>query len=146
MIYFQYCQSLLIMSLILILFMILFPFPLEHKDVFLSGNDSCTGIVGIEHGSKTYWLSGSPNTWNNEAANAVCQQMNCGRAMNFSSFPVDSTKKDVYKLSYNCFNITPLFKCENTTLPSNFTVATVTCSGKLTQHLEPRKINLSWMF
>lgn len=136
MIYFQYCQSLLTRSLILILFIILFPFPLEHKDVFLSGNDSCTGIVGIEHGSKTYWLSGSRNTWNEKAANAVCQQMNCGKAINFSSFPVDSRTNDVYKLSYNCFNITPLFKCENTTLASNpgRTVATVTCSGKLTQH------------
>lgn len=129
------------MSLILILFIMLFPFPLEHKDVFLSGNDSCTGIVGIEHGTKTYWLSGSRNTWNNETANAVCQQMNCGRAINFSSFSIDSMKNDVYNVSYNCFNITSLL---NTTLPTNHrTVATVTCSGK---HLEPRQINLSRMF
>lgn len=133
------------MSLILILFIILFPFPLEHKDVFLSGNDSCTGIVGIEHGTKTNWLSGSPNTWNKEAANAVCQQTNCGRAINFSSISIDSLENDVYNVLYSCFNITSLFKCENTTLPSNHerTVATVTCSGKLTQLLE---INLSWMF
>lgn len=136
------------MSLILILFLILFPFLLEHKDVFLSGNDSCTGIVGIEHGTKTYWLSGSRDTWNKEAANAVCQQMNCGRAINFSSFPIDSMKNDVYTVSYNCFNMTSLLKCENTTLPSNQrrTVATVTCSGKLRQHLEPQKIILSRKF
>lgn len=141
-IYFQYYQSFLIMSLIIILFIILFPFPLEHKDVFLSGNDSCNGIVGIEHGTKTYWLSGSHNTWNKEAANAVCQQMNCGRAINFSSFPTDSMKNYVINVSYNCFNITSLFKCENITMPSNHisTVATVTCSGKLMQHLELRLI------
>lgn len=132
------------MSLIIILFIILFPFPLDHKDFFLSGNDSCNGIVGIEHGTKTHWLSGSRNMWNEEAANAVCQQMNCGKAINFSSFPTDSMKNDVYNVSYYCFNITSLFKCENTTLPSNHrrTVATVTCSGKLMQHLELRQIHL----
>lgn len=102
----------------------------------------------IDHGTKIHRLSGSRNTWNEEAANDVCQQVNCGRAINFSSSPIDSVNNDVSIVSYNCLNSTSLLKCKNTTLPSNDTrtAATLTCSGKLTQHLEPRQINLSRMF
>lgn len=127
------------MSLILMLFVFLFLFLLEHKDVFLNGPDSCTGIVGIEHGIKTYWLSGSHKTWNKESANTVCQQINCGTVKNFSAIPSDNMKKDICNVSYSCSNnSSSLFKCENTILPSDHrnTVATVTCSGNVTQYLD----------
>ncbi|XP_056897293.1 scavenger receptor cysteine-rich type 1 protein M160 [Takifugu flavidus] len=109
----------------------------DHYDVFLSGNDSCTGTVMINHGTKIHRLSGSRNTWNKEAANDVCQRVNCGRAINFSSSPIDSVNNDVSIVSYNCLNSTSLLKCKNTTLPSNDTrtVATVTCSERITANL-----------
>ncbi|TNM86312.1 hypothetical protein fugu_006542 [Takifugu bimaculatus] len=109
----------------------------DHYDVFLSGNDSCTGTVMIDHGTKIHRLSGSRNTWNEEAANDVCQRMNCGRAINFSSSPIDSVNNDVSIVSYNCLNSRSLLKCKNTTLPSNDTrtVATVTCSERITANL-----------
>lgn len=112
---------------------------LEHRDVFLHGNRFCSGMVGIAHGTQTHWLSGWAQTWTPESANAVCQQMNCGPARNFSSIPGEGMKKDIWNVAYSCSkNITSLFNCENTSVPSEHrnTVATVTCSGNVTTSLQ----------
>lgn len=126
------------MSSILTLLIHLLLFPLEHKDIFLNGNYSCSGMVGIVRGAKKYWLSGSTETWNRESANAVCQQMNCGTARNVSAIPSEQIKKDIGNVTCCCSNnTTSLFDCEKTSEPSeptnsNVTVAMVTCSGKVT--------------
>ncbi|XP_070694977.1 scavenger receptor cysteine-rich type 1 protein M130 [Pempheris klunzingeri] len=112
----------------------------EHKVVFLE--NACSGKVGIEQGDKTYWLSGSIETWNQKSADAVCQQMECGKADSFdtvSNSSIDTTTA-VWDESYNCFsNAKSLFDCTKTTKPSdhNRTIATVTCSGN------PRQLNLT---
>ncbi|XP_035863944.1 scavenger receptor cysteine-rich type 1 protein M160-like [Sander lucioperca] len=106
----------------------------EHKVVFLKGDNSCSGLVGIEHGPKTYWLSGSNETWDQNSANTVCRQMHCGNASNHISISRPDLMKDVWNVSYSCLsNSTSLLDCENTTPPSNHgdTIATVTCSGKI---------------
>lgn len=107
----------------------------EHKVVFLEGGNSpCSGKVGIEHGSKTYWLSGSNKTWNHETANTVCRQTLCGEPSDFTSIPSSGMMKDVWNESYTCSPKTKsLFKCEKATLPSDYnaTIATVKCSGNM---------------
>ncbi|XP_047187233.1 scavenger receptor cysteine-rich type 1 protein M160 isoform X3 [Scophthalmus maximus] len=111
----------------------------EHKVVFLKGDDSCSGTVGIEHGDHTYWLSGSNGTWDQDTANAVCQQKHCGKASAFSASVLDNdTKIDVWDKSYNCSSDTKsLFECDTQTQSSdhNDTIATVNCSGKVTIEL-----------
>ncbi|XP_035513024.1 scavenger receptor cysteine-rich type 1 protein M130 [Morone saxatilis] len=109
-----------------------------HKVVFL--NDTCSGMVGIQHGNKTYWLSGSKNTWNQESANTVCEQMQCGKASKYENFPSADMKKDVWHESFNCSsNTKSLFDCKKTKkkLPSdhNDTIAYVKCSGAITVNL-----------
>lgn len=109
----------------------------EHKVVFLNG--SCSGMVGIERGRKTYWVSGSKNTWNQESANTVCRQMHCGEASAFNATPSGDMMKDVSKHAYSCSsNTTSLFKCGKTTPPSDHkdTIATVTCSGNVKECVE----------
>ncbi|XP_038586007.1 scavenger receptor cysteine-rich type 1 protein M160-like [Micropterus salmoides] len=111
----------------------------DHKVVFLKGKKACSGTVGIEHGTKTHWLSGSNETWNQYSANAVCQQMHCGKATQYNFIDSKMFKEGVWKESYSCLpNTKSLFECENRTLPSNHsdTIASVTCSGKI-------KINLT---
>ncbi|XP_045911254.1 scavenger receptor cysteine-rich type 1 protein M130 isoform X2 [Micropterus dolomieu] len=106
----------------------------DHKVVFLSGEKACSGIVGIEHGTKTHWLSGSNETWNQYSANAVCQQMHCGKATQYNFIDSKMFNEGVWKESYSCLpNTKSLFECENRTLPSNHsdTIASVTCSGKI---------------
>ncbi|XP_078110438.1 scavenger receptor cysteine-rich type 1 protein M160 isoform X2 [Sander vitreus] len=110
----------------------------EHKVVFLKGNSSCSGMVGIEHGPKTYWLSGSNETWDQNSADTVCRQMHCGNASNHISISRPDLMKDVWSESYSCSsNSTSLLDCENTTLSSNHsdTIATVICSGKIEVNL-----------
>lgn len=109
-------------------------FLLEHKDVFLNGNRSCSGMVGVAQGTHTSWLSGSARTWNPEAADAVCQQLNCGTATSFGSILNQRMKKEIWNVAYDCSkNKTSLFACDNTSMPSDHrkTVAMVTCSGML---------------
>ncbi|TMS16568.1 Scavenger receptor cysteine-rich type 1 protein M160, partial [Larimichthys crocea] len=109
----------------------------EHKVVFLKEN-ACSGTVGIEHAGKTYWLSGSTDTWNQESANTVCQQMHCGKADNYSFIPSADMMKDVWRKSYNCSSDSKsLFECKNTQLPSDYneTVASVKCSGEISVKL-----------
>ncbi|TNN33031.1 Antigen WC1.1 [Liparis tanakae] len=107
----------------------------EHTVVFLKGNRSCSGLVGIEQGSKTYWLSGSNGTWNQESADAVCRQMHCGKAQQRSFIPRRNTPKPLWNESYRCSpNSESLFHCERSKAPpSNHTqtIATVTCSGNV---------------
>ncbi|KAL6120115.1 uncharacterized protein ACO6RY_04539 [Pungitius sinensis] len=116
----------------------------EHKVVFLKGNESCSGLVGIEQGPKTYWLSGSNETWNMVSANIVCQQMHCGKVSNHTSTNISdvAVRKSIWKESYNCsVNNTSLFDCQkNLTLSSDHedTIATVTCMGKVTVNLTQR--------
>uniref|UniRef100_A0A3Q1HC17 SRCR domain-containing protein n=1 Tax=Anabas testudineus TaxID=64144 RepID=A0A3Q1HC17_ANATE len=110
----------------------------EHMLVFLEGTTSCSGMVGIEHGNKTYWLSGSNETWNNETANLVCQQKHCG---NVVSFNVTRAKESQDVTSLNCSSTSKsLFDCERDTVPSGYnnTIATVTCSGNITIKLSNR--------
>lgn len=107
-------------------------FLLEHKDVFLSGSRSCSGMVGVAQGTHTSLLSGSAQTWNPEAADVVCQQLNCGTATNFSSVLYRQMKMEIWNVAYSCSkNKTSLFACDKTSVPSdhNETVAMVTCSG-----------------
>ncbi|XP_041802231.1 antigen WC1.1 [Chelmon rostratus] len=114
----------------------------EHKVVFLEGGNSpCSGKVGIEHGSKTYWLSGSNKTWNHETANTVCRQTLCGEPSDFTSIPSSGMMKDVWNESYTCSPKTKsLFKCEKATLPSDYNakIATVKCSGNIQVGLTDR--------
>ncbi|XP_029291818.1 scavenger receptor cysteine-rich type 1 protein M160 [Cottoperca gobio] len=107
----------------------------DHKVVFLKG--SCSGEVAIEHRNKTFWLSGSKETWNQKTANIVCRQMRCGKASHFTTSNT-SMMEDVWNESYRCSpNTTSLFDCETTTRPSdhNASVAIVECSGKIKVNL-----------
>ncbi|XP_032375668.1 scavenger receptor cysteine-rich type 1 protein M160 [Etheostoma spectabile] len=109
----------------------------EHKVVFLTGKSSCSGMVGIEHRNKTYWLSGSKETWDQNSANTVCLQMHCGEASLPTSTP-NADAMEVWSESYTCSsNDTSLLDCKNTTLPSNYsdTIATVTCTEKIEVNL-----------
>ncbi|XP_026189180.1 scavenger receptor cysteine-rich type 1 protein M130 [Mastacembelus armatus] len=109
-----------------------------HKVVFLTGNDSCSGMVGIEHGTQSYWLSGSNETWNKESANVVCQQLHCGKLVSFTFESADKGQNAVWDQSYNCSsNDKSLFDCETTTASSyhNSSIATVKCSGKIQVNL-----------
>lgn len=126
------CQSITILTLSLFPLLSL----LDHKVVFLKGKKACSGTVGIEHGTKTHWLSGSNETWNQYSANAVCQQMHCGKATQYNFIDSKMFKEGVWKESYSCLpNTKSLFECENRTLPSNHsdTIASVTCSGNVRQ-------------
>nr|XP_040050187.1 scavenger receptor cysteine-rich type 1 protein M130 isoform X2 [Gasterosteus aculeatus aculeatus] len=111
----------------------------EHKVVFLKGNKPCSGMVGIEQDTKTYWLSGSNWTWNVESANTVCQQMHCGNASNHMHINNTNEGKSIWKDSYSCSsNTKSLFDCQKTqNLSSDHedTIAYVTCSGKITANL-----------
>ncbi|XP_041860276.1 scavenger receptor cysteine-rich type 1 protein M130 isoform X2 [Melanotaenia boesemani] len=111
----------------------------EHELVFLKGNKSCSGTVMIEQGDRNYWLSGSNETWNQESANTVCQQMHCGNATNYTSEHSNDKNKDVWHKSYNCSSTkNSLFECDNyTSLPSdhNQTIAYVDCSGEIYMYL-----------
>lgn len=96
--------------------------------VFLHGNDSCSGMVGIEQGTETYWLSGSNDTWNRDTANEVCQHMNCGTVSNFTFNR--NTGMNVWDKSFHCLSKS---ECKQKT-PSpgyNNTIATVKCSGNV---------------
>lgn len=111
--------------------------------VFLHGRDSCSGMVGIEQGSKTYWLSGSNETWNQDTANIVCQQKHCGEVSNFTFIPNVDKNKDVWDKSLKCSSLSKsLLECERKT-PSpgyNDTIASVTCSGNV-RHAATWKLN-----
>ncbi|XP_068193104.1 scavenger receptor cysteine-rich type 1 protein M160 [Antennarius striatus] len=106
----------------------------EHQVVFLKGNHSCSGTVGIERGGTPYWLSGSKETWNQASANAVCQQMHCGKALNFNSVHRTQAATDIWDASYMCSsNNTSVFECKNRTLPPDHydSVAALECSGTI---------------
>lgn len=107
--------------------------PSGHKVVFLSG--TCSGHVGIEHGREIYWLSGSKETWNQESADTVCQQMHCGNAANFSFNSRADMINKVWKNSFSCSSRKKsLFECNQTTpLPPDHhnSTAYVKCSGNV---------------
>uniref|UniRef100_UPI003AAB80D5 scavenger receptor cysteine-rich type 1 protein M130 n=1 Tax=Centroberyx gerrardi TaxID=166262 RepID=UPI003AAB80D5 len=111
----------------------------EHKVVFLKGDGSCSGKVGIEYAEKNYWLSGSKETWNTEAAKVVCRQMHCGIVTNYTFIsPSAGMKNDVWHESYNCLSedksLTDCQKYNGTA--SNDSIAVVTCSGNITVNLK----------
>lgn len=100
--------------------------------MFLKGETSCSGKVGIEQGDVTFWLSGNETTWNQEAANTVCRQMHCGNASDFGSSP--SVDDNIWPESYVCWsNSTSLLDCRTGPQPLgyNHSVASVTCSGNV---------------
>ncbi|KAL7399027.1 hypothetical protein ABVT39_018790 [Epinephelus coioides] len=108
----------------------------EHKVVILEGDAACSGKVKIVQDEETYWLSGSDETWNNESANTVCQQMHCGTARNFKSIKSTGVDNTTSKLkSYSCSSPkASLFDCEEKVpLPSNHndSIAFVDCSEKI---------------
>ncbi|CAI5646638.1 unnamed protein product [Oreochromis niloticus] len=113
-----------------------------HKVVFLSG--TCSGHVGIEHGREIYWLSGSKETWNQESADTVCQQMHCGNAASFSFHSRADMINKVWKDSFSCSSRKKsLSECSQTTLlpPDHQTsTALVKCSG----NIEMRLTNSCW--
>ncbi|XP_054465198.1 scavenger receptor cysteine-rich type 1 protein M130 isoform X1 [Anoplopoma fimbria] len=106
-----------------------------HKVVFLKANKSCSGMVGLQYGIQIYWLSGSNRTWNQESANTVCQQNNCGNASSYNSIRNTNMNYSIWPESYNCLSSPKsLFDCENTPTPTsdhNDTIATVNCSGNI---------------
>ncbi|XP_060912936.1 scavenger receptor cysteine-rich type 1 protein M160 [Labrus mixtus] len=110
----------------------------KHSVVFLDGKNSCSGMVGIEQGTKTFWLSGSNETWTPEVADTVCRQMHCGEALNFNSTSNADEKKEFWNETYSCSsNSTSLFECQKTAPPLTHTdIATVTCKGN-------KKVNLT---
>ncbi|KAM4610649.1 scavenger receptor cysteine-rich type 1 protein M160 [Polymixia lowei] len=116
----------------------------KHKVVFLKGEKSCSGYVGIEKEGKDYWLTGSEESWNQYAANAVCRQMHCGDASNFTSalrsvVKEDGMDMDVWEESYSCSSTeASLFKCPKTrrTPPKNDSIAFVSCSVETTVRLK----------
>ncbi|XP_059188425.1 scavenger receptor cysteine-rich type 1 protein M160-like [Centropristis striata] len=103
----------------------------KHKMLFLQGEGACSGMVGIEQGAKTSWLSGS-TAWTQDTANAVCRQKHCGEADTFTSIPNNLTG-DVWTESYSCpSTATSLFDCKQGTKPDqNDTIATVECKGTI---------------
>ncbi|KAM9751940.1 scavenger receptor cysteine-rich type 1 protein M160 [Menidia menidia] len=100
----------------------------EHKVLFLNG--SCSGAVGVEQGSATYWLSGSNRTWNRDSAEAVCRWARCGGANGFSSEP-NADGKQIWETRQNCSS--PLECGGRMEPPANGSqsVAHVTCSGEI---------------
>lgn len=76
----------------------------------------------------------------------MCQQMNCGRARNFSSVPAEQMRKDVWNETYSCAaSATSLFSCKSSPVPleQRDTVATVTCSGNVVTCLQsPRQTSV----
>lgn len=109
----------------------------ENKVLFLEGNKSCSGLVGIEHGEKSYWLSGSEEMWNKTLADKVCEQMHCGEALNISRSP--SEGKPIWNWTLSCSpDQKSIFDCNKTEIhPShhNQTIAYVKCKGSITVSL-----------
>lgn len=106
----------------------------DHMVVFLNGSTSCSGLVGIEQGSKTYWLSGSKETWTNDTASLVCRQKQCGALKDFGFVSNADMKKDVWEKSLKCSTEhKSLFECEENKTASDHkaTIARVTCSGNV---------------
>uniref|UniRef100_A0A3P9LN34 SRCR domain-containing protein n=1 Tax=Oryzias latipes TaxID=8090 RepID=A0A3P9LN34_ORYLA len=105
----------------------------NHEVVFLKGSESCSGAVGIWQNNNTFWLSGSNETWNSEAAETLCQQMHCGRLTKFSSRPSAGDISDMTFRAYRCSgNQSSLFDCDKVELPDhNENIAQVECSGKI---------------
>lgn len=106
----------------------------ERLVLSLRGESPCSGLVGVEHGDNTYWLSGSKTTWNRELADLMCRETNCGRAVRFQVTPIAGVTGSVAKTSYICTpDATSLSDCVEVTPPSdhNDTIATVTCSGNV---------------
>ncbi|XP_041712992.1 antigen WC1.1 isoform X1 [Coregonus clupeaformis] len=113
----------------------------ERWVVFLMGDSACSGKVGIERAGKSYWLSGSNDTWDRQTATVVCQQMDCGNAtsINFESTSVvnASGTTDLWKYSYKCLPTNKsLFGCERSERLSNHSIASVVCSGSKTVSLK----------
>ncbi|KAJ8016568.1 hypothetical protein DPEC_G00008590 [Dallia pectoralis] len=109
---------------------------LEHKVMFLMGNSSCSGTVGIAQNSQSYWLSN--DTWHHTTATVVCQQMHCGNATKATSVPVDSAsaKMSWWTKSYNCSSTEKsLFECEQSNSTGQ-SMAYVECSGNKTVGLK----------
>nr|XP_043895017.1 scavenger receptor cysteine-rich type 1 protein M160 isoform X2 [Solea senegalensis] len=110
----------------------------QHKVLILKGDDnSCSGLVGIESGNATYWLSGSATTWTQESADAVCKQVHCGKAINFSA-SVAAADVQVWDQSYNCpSDAASLFDCGAAAKSHdhNGTIAAVICSGTITVNM-----------
>ncbi|XP_023812128.1 scavenger receptor cysteine-rich type 1 protein M160 [Oryzias latipes] len=105
----------------------------NHEVVFLKGSESCSGAVGIRQNNNTFWLSGSNETWNSEAAETLCQQMHCGRLTKFSS---SSSTGDISNMTFRAYRCSgkqrSLFDCDKVELPDhNDTIAQVECSGKI---------------
>lgn len=115
----------------------------ENKVLFLKGDESCSGLVGIEHGEKPYWLSGSEETWNKSLANIVCKQMHCGEAVNISRSP--SENRPIWTGSFSCSpDQKSIFDCNKTEIrPSdhNQSIAYVKCKGNV-----EREQNYIWLF
>uniref|UniRef100_A0A3B3C2T6 SRCR domain-containing protein n=1 Tax=Oryzias melastigma TaxID=30732 RepID=A0A3B3C2T6_ORYME len=108
----------------------------NHEVVFLDGSEPCSGGVGIRQNNNTFWLSGSNETWNSEAAQTVCKQMHCGNLIKFYSRPSAEDMTDMTFRAYRCSgNHASLLDCDKVELPDhNETIAQVECSGNV-KHL-----------
>ncbi|RVE70200.1 hypothetical protein OJAV_G00062080 [Oryzias javanicus] len=109
----------------------------NHEVVFLDGSESCSGGVGIRQNNNTFWLSGSNETWNSEAAQTVCRQMHCGDLTKFYSRPSTEDMTDMTFRAYRCSgNQASLLHCDKVELPDhNETIAQVECSGTINMSL-----------
>ncbi|RVE70199.1 hypothetical protein OJAV_G00062070 [Oryzias javanicus] len=109
----------------------------NHEVVFLDGSESCSGGVGIRQNNNTFWLSGSNETWNSEAAQTVCRQMHCGDLTKFYSRPSAEDTTDMTFRAYRCSgNQASLLHCDKVELlDHNETIAQVECSGTIKMSL-----------
>ncbi|XP_012991778.2 scavenger receptor cysteine-rich type 1 protein M160 [Esox lucius] len=109
-----------------------------HKLVFLMGNSSCSGTVGIEQNEKGYWLSN--DTWHHETATVVCKQMHCGNATKAAFVNVDTAEEILnrWNHSYDCSSTEKsLFECKESSSAGK-SMAYVECSGYKTVGLIPK--------
>ncbi|KAK5621494.1 hypothetical protein CRENBAI_003996 [Crenichthys baileyi] len=120
----------------------------NHKVIFLEESKPCSGTVGIEYRDKTHWLSGSNQTWNQNVANMICQELHCGNASNFSSKPFKKQTSFLVE-SRNCSSSNKyLLQCdtEHQEPDNNQTLAYVDCEGSITVTLTHGcwgKVNIS---
>lgn len=105
----------------------------DHRDVFLKGDTSCSGLVSIKHSGVIYWLAGSNTSWTGDTAAVVCRQLHCGDVGNVRSVPVSEVPdQPMWREMYRCLSSDgeSLFDCNSSVVQSNHSsVAHVTCSG-----------------
>ncbi|MEQ2236246.1 hypothetical protein ILYODFUR_010597 [Ilyodon furcidens] len=121
----------------------------KHTVIFLEESKPCSGTVGIEYRNKTRWLSGSNQTWNQNVANMICQELHCGNASKFSSKPLKNQTSLLVESRTCSSSNKSLLQCDITEpqeSDNNQTLAYVDCEGNITVTLTHGcwgKVNIS---